>query len=427
MKEDFLHYLWKHKLFDNQNLTTESGESIQILKSGEHNQDAGPDFSNARIMVEKTAWAGNVEIHIQSSDWNKHKHHSDKSYDNVILHVVYDHDKDIKNSMGGYIPVLKLKNRIPLHLLNNYQKLNSSNDWIPCANQIKNVDEFTVQLWLNRMIIERLESKVIAIEQELTLLKNNWDECFYRILCRNFGFKVNAMPFQWMAQSLPYLYIQRQQNSLLQIESLLFGQAGMLENSFKDEYPLILKKEYQHLKNKYSLNPIEPSSWKFLRLRPLNFPTIRISQIANLFFRNKKFFSAILDCEKLSEVRDLFETESSSYWNDHYKFDVQSKFKKKKLGISSINNLVINTVIPFLFLYGKLKKEESFQNRALQFLETLPSEKNLITRQWEALGIENSNAFQSQALLQLKNMHCKQKKCLNCGIGNKLLQLSITP
>lgn len=427
MTEDFLHYLWKHKLFDNQNLRTESGEEIQILKSGEHNHNAGPDFSNARIIVDKTAWAGNIELHMNSSDWLKHKHQNDKSYDNVVLHVVYKHDEEITNSVGGNIPVLELKNRIPVHLFKNFEQLKNSEDWIPCANQIKYVDDFTVQLWLNRMIIERLEKKVKIIDAELSKLNNDWDECFYRFLSKNFGFKVNGMPFQWLAQSLPYLYIQRQQNSLTQIESLLYGQAGMLSDEFKDEYPNTLKKEYQHLKNKYSLNAIEPSSWKYLRLRPSNFPSIRISQMANLFFQNQKFFSSILACEKLTEIKELFEAKAFSYWDDHYKFDVESAHQIKNLGKTSIQNIIINTVVPFLFLYGKKKKEESFQIRALEFLEALPAEKNSITRNWIALGIESSNAYQSQALLQLKNEHCNQKNCLNCSIGNKLLQLSKTP
>ena len=427
MTEDFLHYLWKNKLFDNQNLRTESGDEMQILKCGEHNYDAGPDFYNARIIVDNTTWAGNVELHINSSDWLKHKHQKDKSYDNVVLHVVYKHDVEIKNSVGGNIPVLELKNRIPVQLFRNFERLKNSEDWIPCANQIKYVDDFTVQLWLNRMIIERLESKVKIINEELKNLNNDWDECFYRIFSKNFGFKVNAMPFQWTAQSLPYLFIQRQQNSLTQIESLLYGQAGMLNNDFKDEYPNALKKEYHHLKNKYSLNAIEKSSWKFMRLRPLNFPTIRISQLANLFYRNQKFFSAIIACEQLSEVIELFDTKTSSYWDDHYNFDIESAHQLKNLGTGSIHNIIINTVVPFLFLYGKQKKDESFQSRSLQFLEELPAEKNAITRQWLELGIKNSNAYQSQALLQLKNAHCKQKNCLNCGVGNKLLQLSKAP
>ena len=288
MTEDFLHYLWKHKLFDNQNLRTESGDEIDILKPGEHNHNAGPDFSNARIIVDNMAWAGNVELHINSSDWYKHKHQNDKSYDNVVLHVVYKHDKEIKNSVGGYIPVLELRNRIPVHLFKNFERLKNSEDWIPCSNQIKYVDDFTVQLWLNRMIIERLENKVKIINEELSNLNNDWDECFYRILCKNFGFKVNAIPFQWLSQSLPYLFIQRQQNSLTQIESLLYGQSGMLNDDFHNEYTNTLKKEYRHLRNKYSLKPIEESSWKFMRLRPSNFPTIRISQLANLFYQNQK-------------------------------------------------------------------------------------------------------------------------------------------
>ncbi|NNC86269.1 MAG: DUF2851 family protein [Bacteroidia bacterium] len=427
MTEDFLHYLWKHRLFDNQNLTTKTGEKIQVIKCGEHNHNAGPDFSNARIMVENTAWAGNVELHIHSSDWQKHQHQKDKSYDNVVLHVVYEHDKEIKNSVGGYIPVLELKNRIPVNLYKNYERLKQSEDWIPCAKQINFVDDFSVQLWLNRMIIERLESKVSLIDQELTKLNNDWDECFYRFLSKNFGFKVNAMPFQWLAQSLPYIYIQRQQSSLTQIESLLYGQAGMLEKEYADEYPNALKKEYIHLKNKFSLKSIEGSAWKYLRLRPYNFPTIRISQLANLFYQNQKFFSAILDCEKLTEVKELFETKTSIYWDTHYKFDSESANREKNLGKSSIHNIIINTVVPFLFLYSKKKKDDAFQNRALQFLEDLPSENNKITRQWMALGLENKNAHQSQALLQLKNEHCSQKNCLNCGVGNKLLQLSKTP
>lgn len=421
MKEDFLHYLWKFKLFNNELVTTH-GEPVQVLKCGEHNKNSGPDFFNAKIKIGNTTWAGNVEIHVKASDWNHHGHQKDKAYRNIILHAVHEADAENADLNGNEIPTVQLKNKFKPELWNQYEKLFSSRQWIPCANMIETVDKFTISAWLERMVIERLEEKIIFIENLLTQNKNNWEETFYQCLSRNFGFKLNASPFELLAKSLPAKYLAKHKNNLLQIEAMLFGQAGLLEEKFKDEYPNELKREYSFLKNKFSLLPVEKHLWKFARTRPVNFPTLRIAQFAALVHQSSHLLSLILETKKAKDILKLFDVSASGYWKTHYRFDHAGKSSEKNLGKSSAENILINTVIPFLFLYGKEKNDDYTRNRSLELLEQLPAEKNNIIHEWELLKIEAGSAYRSQGLIQLKNEYCSQKKCLNCGIGNKILR-----
>ncbi len=437
MQEEFLHHLWKFRLFNNNKLQTTNGEELQIINTGEPNSDSGPDFFNARIKIGKTTWAGNVEIHIHASDWELHKHQHDKAYDNVILHVVHEADIDLKRKnarpddavgRGEIIPTLELKNRIPKDVYGKYLQFRSSKDWIPCGKQLSWVDKFTLDNWLDRLLVERLERKSQPILDSLKQNKNNWEETFYQILARNFGLKVNSEPFEILARSLPYSVLAKHKNSLVQLEALLFGVAGLLEKQFKDDYPKELQKEFKFLKQKFKLKPIDASLWKFMRLHPPNFPTIRISQLANLIYRSTHLFSKILETHNIAS---LLQCETSAYWLTHYRFDRLSplssgrgaggEVKRKRLGEESINNILINTIIPFLFIYGKEKGEEKFCDKALALLEKIESENNSIISKWAELGIHTKSAYETQALLQLKNEYCSKKRCLDCAVGAKLL------
>lgn len=421
MTEDFLHYIWQFKLFDLKNLHTSSGEKIEILHCGEHNTDAGPDFFNAKIKINNTLWAGNVEIHLQSSDWKNHSHQTDKSYDNIILHVVYDSDEVVNRTDGEKIPCLELKNRINQNVYENYVQLMQSRSWIPCQNQIQQVDEFVLKNWLDRLLMERMERKTSSIENALKQNHHNWEETFYQSLARNFGLKINADPFEMLAQSLPLKILAKHKNNLMQLESLIFGQAGMLEGKFKDDYPRQIQKEYNFLQKKYSLIPMYGHLWKFLRLMPANFPTIRIAQFARLIFQSSHLFSKILETKNMKDIEKYFEAGTSSYWQSHYRFDRLSARREKHFGKNAIHVLLINTVAPFLFVYGKLKGDEEFKDKAFQLLQKIAPEKNAIISKWQELSVSVASAYDSQALLQLKNEYCSRKKCLHCVIGNQIL------
>jgi len=422
MRENFLHYLWRMKRFDLSDLKTTEGEVISIQNFGTHNIHAGPDFLNAKIQIGETLWAGNVEMHVHSSEWITHKHQDDAAYKNVILHVVLEEDRPIFRETGERIPSLELKKRIPLKLVNTYQKLIHNEHWIPCQHHFFQVSNLTKNLWLDRLLVERLETKTTIIEEYLERNKGNWEETFYQFLARNFGVKVNSEPFLALAESLPLITLAKHKNNLFQIEALLFGQSGLLEKELEDDYPNRLKKEYQFLKNKHSLSTNFGVSWRFLRMRPANFPTIRIAQFATLIHQSVHLFSKILEAKNVKTIEQLFKVELSDYWANHYVFDKESTTRKKQLGKNAIHLLLINTIVPFLFLYGKRKAETSFRDRALQLLEEIKPEKNSTINKWKELGMEPESAYQTQALLQLKNEYCTPQRCLECGIGGAILK-----
>jgi len=422
MKEDFLYYLWRLNRFDQFDLKTTSGDEIIIQNNGELNRDSGPDFLNARIKIGDTLWAGNVEMHLKSSDWINHKHQNDTAYDNVILHVVLDEDQPIHRKNGNQIPCLELRKRIPPKISKTYTKLIQNDHWIPCQNLIHKVPEITLNLWLDRLMVEKLEIKIIEIEKSLILNKNNWEETFYQFLSRNFGVKVNAEPFEHLAKSIPLMTLSKHKSNLLQIEALLFGQAGFFDDKLIDDYPIKLQKEYQFLKRKYNLKPIRKDSWKFMRLRPANFPSLRIAQFATLIFQSVHLFSKMLAAKNIKEIENMFDVKISNYWQNHYVFDKPSIKRNKSLGKNAIHLLIINTIVPFLFSYGKNKEKEYLKDRALRFLEELKPEKNNIIENWKKLGIRPASAYQTQALLHLKKQYCHPKKCMHCAIGNAVMK-----
>ena len=424
MKEDLLHFAWKFQLFELENLQTQLGEPVTVKKVGFHNKDAGPDFMNARVAIGETLWAGNVEIHIRTSDWFRHGHHQDKAYDNVILHVVFEDDS--KPGQDNYqlkrIPCLEVANLLPNQLLSRYNAMLTNQKWVPCADHFPGVPELTTKHWLNRVLIERIEQKASYLHELLKANNNDWRETFYQLMARNFGFKVNAEPFEHLAKTLPLKTLTKHKDQLHQVEALLFGQAGMLNHIFTDQYPIDLQEEYRFLSQKYGLTPIGEHEWNLLRLRPANFPAIRIAQLAALLHQTSGIFAKVLEIKDSETIKKLFQVKASKYWDDHYQFDRPSTNKRpKQLGKKARENILINTVVPFLFAYGQAQNDDSLQEKAVDMLESLPPEQNSILKNWQQLGAKNGNAANSQALLYLKKAYCDQKRCLECGIGTKVL------
>ncbi|MEN6454072.1 MAG: DUF2851 family protein [Prolixibacteraceae bacterium] len=420
MNESFLQFVWKHGLFDTRNLQTDDGQRVTILSRGMINRDAGPDFFNARIRIGKTVWAGNVEIHLRSSEWTRHQHHLDAAYDNVILHVVAQDDQRVLNSKGQPVPGIVL--RYDSCLEEKYQKLLKANGWIACQNHFHQIELLSLQIWFHGLMVERLQQKTSEIIQRLEQNNNDWNETFYQFLARNFGFKTNALPFELLARSLPLHIAEKHKDSLFQLEALFFGTAGLLnEELVGDDYFLSLKKEYSFLYSKYRLKPMAAHLWKFLRLRPLNFPTIRIAQFTCLVHQSTALFSHLVEMKDLGRIKNLFDLQPSDYWISHYRFNKPSPESQKQLGVSAFNNIVINTLVPFLFVYGDYYHKQELKDLALDFLEEVPAEENSIIEQWKKLGIPVRSAFESQALIQLKNSYCNFRKCLDCQVGIKLV------
>ena len=421
IEEHILYFLWKYKLYKNTKLVTDSNEPVEIINQGVQNFNSGPDFINAKIKISDTLWAGTVEIHVKASDWYKHKHHTDKAYNNVILHVVSKNDKPVLNRNNKKVPALVLE--IDNKLINKYKQLIKNERIVSCSEDLKLVDTFKLKMWLNNVLFDRLHKKTYLIKEKLAVNKNNWEETFYQVLARNFGFKLNAEPFERLAVSLPLKYLAKHHNNLMQIEALLFGQAGFLFDKYEHEYYNQLKKEYLHLSKKFGLKPIEKYNWRFMRSRPANFPTIRIAQFAQLIYKSTSLFSKIVHAENIHEIRVLFRVKTSEFWSLHYTFDKLSPEKEKVLGDNSIDNILINTIVPFLFLFGELTDNQMLKDKAVLYLEQLKPENNKITRLWKEAGINLSSAFFSQALIQQTNNYCKKQKCLDCGIGAEILKI----
>ena len=422
MKESVLHYVWQYRWFAAQQLTTTDGDTVEVIDVGKRNTDAGPDFFNAKIKIGGTLWAGNVEIHQFSSDWQRHGHNSDKSYDSVILHVVRKADMLVCRTDGSLIPQFELI--FPQDIENEYFLLMNNRKWIPCADKISLIAPVYIRQWKTSLLLERLEYKIRNVRALLVQTGNHWEEAFYITLARNFGFGINGQPFELLAKSLSLTILAKHKNDLFQIEALLFGQAGLLSKEFKDDYPNLLRKEYLFLKQKYGLNQLESSGWKFMRIRPVNFPTVRMAQLASLIHGSSKLFSKIIENPDVSYVKNLISADTSEYWETHYTFDRESRLKDKKTGYNSVNEIIINTIIPVLFAYAEYSGNEKLKEKTLDMLEKLPPENNSIISGWRMLNMKVDSAFDSQALIQLKKNYCDEKKCLCCSIGHKVLTLN---
>jgi hypothetical protein len=426
MNEAFLHYVWQCQYFDKSKLTTTAGEEVSILKLGHYNTDQGPDFSQAKIKIDGIEWVGHVEIHVNSSDWMKHAHQHDAAYDNVVLHVVWKHDTEITRTDGSVIPTLELCNRIDPALSKSYHKLVNSGLSIPCSKSFSTVGDIVKLSMFEKALTQRLRSKSGLI---LDLLKDNtgdWEETFYQVLCKNFGFKVNADAFFQLSKAVPYRLLKKHGNSCLQMEALLFGGAGMLEAKSKDEYVSVLFREFQLLQKKYSLaeNQLHYSRWKFLRLRPANFPTLRIAQLAATLFHQQNIFSKIVELNDIVQLRTIFKAPISDYWHSHYRFGKKSSKLIEAIGDTSVDNIIINTVVPMLAAYAVARDEQALMEKAMRWLEQLPGEKNKITRTWAELDVHVKSSFDSQAMIEQYNNMCQKRNCLNCPVGASLLRPS---
>ena len=421
MREDIIQYIWKFQYFNHNQLQCTNGDTLSIIQPGFHNINQGPDFADAKIKINDTLWAGNVEVHINSSDWNKHNHSSDHNYNNVILHVVWNHGEEIKDHNKNNLPTLELQSRVSKLLLEKYKQMMEKPHFIPCEKLETNLGGLGLTAWKNRLVAERLLLKSDNIFRILQQTNFHWEETFWWLIAANFGLKINSEVFVKIAQSLPLVLLAKHKNSIIQIEALLFGQAGLLEKDFEEKYPAMLKKEYGFYRKKYKLQPVE-EGLHFLRMRPANFPTIRLAQLAMLIHNSEHLFSKIKEIESARELRKMFELEANDYWHYHYIFDEESAFKIKRLGKQMINNIFINTVVPIVFCYGLHHNEELYKEKAIKWLEEISPEINSITKGFEIIGYPNKNAFDSQALIQLKNHYCDNKLCLECAIGNSILK-----
>ncbi|HEV8081212.1 MAG TPA: DUF2851 family protein [Chitinophagaceae bacterium] len=421
MKEKLLQYIWQFQYFNKSELITVSGEPLQIIHQGSLNTNQGADFSEAKIKIGDTTWAGNIELHIKSSDWNLHKHSGDKNYGNIILHVVWEHDAEIKDISGNNLPTLELQTRVSKLLLAKYETLLNANSFIPCENHAYTINDLTLLNWKQRLLAERLEAKSAIIISFLNQNNFHWEETFWWLLAINFGIKVNSQAFEKIARTIPVSILAKHKNQIHQLEALLFGQAGLLGKDFTDDYPQMLQKEYLFYKTKYKLQQPQIQLF-FLRMRPANFPTIRLAQLAMLINKSTHLFSKIKESVSIVEVKELLDVTANDYWHYHYVFDEDSAFKKKKLGKQMINNILINTVVPILFSYGLHRDEQQYKDKAIAWLEDISYEKNFITKGFETLKFSNKNSFDSQSYIQLKNEYCNSKRCLECAIGNSLLK-----
>ena len=421
MQEDFLHYIWKHKAFDSFVLKTTKGESINVSKLGQHNHNAGPDFFNAQLSIADQLWAGNVEIHIKSSDWYVHNHEVDKAYDNVILHVVWEHDTEIFRKDNTEIPTLELKHYVNKNLIDKYQKLMQSKSWINCETNFAEVDDFLLNNWLDRLYIERLEEKSQKIKQLLNVSNNDWEAVLFKMLLKNFGLKINGEAFLSLAHSFDFSIIRKLQNNVLDVEAILFGQSNLLADEHIEEaYYTDLIQRFGFLKQKFNLDANGVLPLQFFRLRPPNFPTIRLSQFANLYTLEQNLFSKVMQLNTREEFYKFFNKGVTSFWRTHYTFAKTSKVSKKLLTKSFIDLLIINTLIPLKFSYAKAQGK-SIEDEVFQLIKEVKIEHNSIVTKFLELKPIEKNAFSSQALLQLKQNYCNKNKCLQCAIGNSLI------
>ena len=420
--EQLLHYVWKHKIFPLKELKTTTGQQVEVIDTGLANTDAGPDFFNAKLKLDGVLWIGNIEIHERSSDWFKHGHHADAGYNSVILHIASEIDTEISRSNGERIPQIQLI--CPEAVRTNYKELLETDSYPPCYRIIPSLPPFTAHSWMTALQMERFEQKATLLNERLKRCQGNWEDAFFITLARNFGFGLNGDAFETWAHRLPFRAVDKHRNDLFQIEAIFFGQAGILEDSDGDGYYLRLKKEYTYLQHKFGLIPMDASLWRFLRLRPANFPHIRIAQLACLYHRAYGLLSRIMETETLQGVRDILKGGTSEYWLTHYTFGGSSPSRPKTLSNTSLDLLIINTVVTFLYAYGLHKGNRVLCARAGSFLEELKAENNYITRMWEQCGMKDSNAADSQALIQLKKEYCDKKKCLYCRIGYEYLKRS---
>ncbi|MDR0845566.1 MAG: DUF2851 family protein [Tannerella sp.] len=418
--ERLLHYAWKYRLYSKPDFCTTEGIPVEVIDPGIQNTDAGPDFFNAKIRIAGTTWVGNVEIHQKASDWLSHRHDHDQAYDSVILHVVEENDTVICRTNGEPVPQAVI--HIPSRVINSIDWLLARDTPLPCAERIREIEPLHRSAWISALLSERLERKTDDIYKRLEQCGEDWNEVFYITLTRNFGFSVNGDAFERLAKSLPFRYILKQRCNSLQIEALFFGQAGLLAEEHEDEYYQLLQREYSFLQKKYDLKPLEHFLFKTLRTRPINFVYLRLAELAAIWANNDTLFSKILEENPMETLINSFNVSLSEYWDTHYRFWVSSPEKKKTIGINTTYIILINTVVPILFAYGKKKQQPIYCIRALQMLEDIPPERNSLITTFTNAGMTVKNASDTQALIQLRREYCEKKKCLYCRIGFHLIK-----
>ncbi|OUR90349.1 hypothetical protein A9Q87_13740 [Flavobacteriales bacterium 34_180_T64] len=421
MRENFLHYIWKHKKFDVVNLRTTQLQSITLVTVGQHNPNSGPDFFNAKLKIDQQLWAGNVEIHVKSSDWYLHHHEKDSAYDNVILHVVYEHDTEIFRKDNSTIPTLEIKGYIDVRLVNSYEKLFSKGEkWINCAQDFNEVDDLILNNWLERMYIERLEQKSDLVETLLHNSNNDLEATLFKLIAKNFGLKVNGAAFYSLSKSIDFSVVRKIRTNPVELEALFFGQARLLEREIQNDYYLKLLKKYKYLRQKFHLSNSQVVPFQFFRLRPANFPTIRLSQLATLYHKEKHVLSKVIEAKCLEDFYELFKVEATSFWKDHYTFDKISKTSHKITTKAFIDLLIINSILPIKFCYAKQKGLDT-NDHIFTIIKEVSSEKNTIVSAFNKLKPITNSALESQALIQLKTEYCDKNRCLQCVIGNALI------
>lgn len=423
MKEAFLHYIWQHQYFDKTDLKTEDGEMVQVLRTGFYHTDAGPDFKEAVVRIGDVEWSGSVEIHVNASDWQRHSHQTDLKYNQVILHVVWKADQIITRTDGTPIPTLELKNRVLPAMLQKYEALQRASSTIPCASFWPAVPDITKSMMLERALTERLELKGEEVMQVFKANENDWEQTTYQLLCKAFGFKINQEPFERLAKALPWSVVRRHRQNIFQVEALLFGQAGFLEN-VSGEYGHKLLSEYTYLSHKYGLRPqaLARHHWNFLRMRPANFPTVRLAQLAAVLAKQTHFFANLIEASTLKDYEKVFSEPVSAYWEQHYDFDKASKTNQAGIGKGSIHNLIVNVVVPLLAAYTQYTQDSTYLDKAVELLEKVKEASNRITRQYEELGWKARTAADNQAALGLYKMYCAPVNCLRCAVGNKIIR-----
>ncbi|MFB9078644.1 DUF2851 family protein [Flavobacterium procerum] len=421
MKEDFLHYIWRFKKFETLKLKTTENEELIILHSGDFLENSGPDFFNAQIIIGNQKWAGNVEIHVKSSDWYGHFHERDKAYDNVILHVVWENDTTVFREDNTEIPVLVLKEYVSENALELYNQLTTPKSWIFCEKQLTQINDFVLKNWQERLFFERLERKSKFIYDLLKETNQDWEAVLFILLAKNFGLNTNGQAFLQIAKSIPFSVIRKEGFEIENLEALLFGTSGLLDSHFEDVYFLDLKIRYLYLVNKYQIEKNHIEQVQFFKHRPDNFPTIRLAQLASLYSDNQNLFSELINLKSTESVYKLLKTSPSSYWQNHYLFDKASAWKAKCLSKSFIDLLIVNTIIPIQFAYSSIMGE-SISERLIDFLMEVPPEKNAIIDKFASFGIKSNNAFETQSMLELKNEYCNKKSCLRCAFGLELLK-----
>jgi hypothetical protein len=430
--EQLLHYCWKHKMWPLGEMLTTDDRRVEVIDPGLHNRNSGPDFFNAKVKIGGTLWVGNVEIHDRSSDWYVHGHDSDAHYNNVVLHVVGVADRDVQTEAGDFVPQLVLE--VPQRVHDNYEELLRTDSYPPCYRIIPQLTSLTVHSWMAALQTERLEQKTIAIGERVRQAGGSWEDAYFQTMARNYGFGINGDAFEEWARHIPLQAVGKHRDDLFQIEAIFLGQAGLLELSsiperyqqqaLSEGYFSKLRNEYQYLAHKFSLTPMDASLWRFLRLRPQNFPHIRISQLANLYYQRKAGLSALIDCKDTVAMAEMLRTQVTPYWETHYTFGSESMKNAKHLSPFSINLLMINTCVPMLFAYGRHAMKESLCDRAFDILEQLKAENNHIIRMWKECGLDVKSAGDSQALIQLKREYCDKRECLRCRIGYEYLRAS---